>query len=87
MASLKALSLFLLFTYCASGARLAVLGREDRFFRGLLWGCELVVYITAICYFGLGDSIWGNPNSLGAAMSIGVFPVLLWGWFTDDRPG
>ena len=87
MASLKALSLFLLFTYCASGARLAVLGREERFFRGLLWGCELVVYITAICYFGLGDSIWGNPNSLGAAMSIGMFPVLLWGWLTSDRPG
>ena len=40
MASLKALSLFLLFTYCSSGARLAVLGREDRFFRGLLWGCQ-----------------------------------------------
>jgi O-antigen ligase len=87
MALLKALSLFLLFTYCASGARVAVLGREERFFRGLLWGCELTVYVTAVAYFGLGDSIWGNPNSLGAAMSIGVFPVLLWGWFTDDRPG
>jgi O-antigen ligase len=87
MALLKALSLFLLFTYCASGARVAVLGREEHFFRGLLWGCELTVYATAVAYFGLGDSIWGNPNSLGAAMSIGVFPVLLWGWFTDDRPG
>jgi O-antigen ligase len=87
MASLKALSLLLLFTYCASGARLAVLGREDRFFRGLVWGCQLTVYFTAICYFGLGDSIWGNPNSLGAAMSIGLFPVLLWGWITSDRPG
>ena len=87
MATLKALSLFLLFTYCASGARLAVLGREQRFFRGLFLGCELAVFITAICYFGLGESIWGNPNSLGAAMSIGVFPVLLWGWLTSDRPG
>ena len=87
MASLKALSLLLLFTYCSSGARLAVLSREDRFFRGLILGCELVVYITAICYFGLGDSFWGNPNSLGAAMSVGVFPVLLWGWLTCDRPG
>jgi O-antigen ligase len=87
MASLKALSLFLLFTYCASGGRLAVLGREDHFFRGLLWACELAVFITAVAYFGLGDGIWGNPNSLGAAMSILVFPVLLWGWFTDDRPG
>src|ERR1019366_569857 len=75
MASLKALSLLLLFVYCASGARLAVLGREDRFFRGLLWGSEIAVYTTAICYFGLGQRIWGNPNSLGAAMSIGLFPI------------
>jgi O-antigen ligase len=86
MASLKALSLLLLFLYCVAGARLAVLGREDRFFRGLLWGSEIAVYATAICYFGLGQSIWGNPNSLGAAMSIGLFPVLLWGWLTSDRP-
>ena len=86
MAFLKALSLFFLFLYCASGARLAVLGREDRFFHGLLWGSEIAVYITAICYFGLGESIWGNPNSLGAAMSIGLFPILLWGWLTSDGP-
>jgi O-antigen ligase len=86
MASFKALSLLLLFLYCASGARLAVLGREGRFFRGLLWGCEITVYVTAICYFGLGQSIWGNPNSLGAVMSIGVFPILLWGWLTSDGP-
>ncbi|MGD0792410.1 MAG: O-antigen ligase family protein [Terriglobales bacterium] len=86
MASFKALSLLLLFLYCASGARLAVLGREDRFFRGLLWGSEIAVYITAICYFGLGQSVWGNPNSLGAAMSIGAFPILLWGWLTSDGP-
>ena len=74
MAMLKALSLLLLFLYCASGARVAVLGREQHFFRGLLWGSEVAVYGTAICYFGLGQSIWGNPNSLGAAMSIGCVP-------------
>jgi O-antigen ligase len=87
MASLKALSLFLLFLYCASGARLAVLGREDRFFRGLLLGGEIAVYFSAICYLALGAGIWGNPNSLGAVMSIGLFPVLLWGWLTSDAPG
>lgn len=87
MALLKALSLFLLFLYCAGGARLAVLGREDRFFRGLIWGSEIVVYVTAVSYLGLGQSIWGNPNSLGAAMSIGLFPVLLWGWITSDGVG
>ncbi len=86
MASLKAVSLCLLFAYCASGARLAVLGREDRFFRGLLLGSEIAVYLTAVSYLGLGQSIWGNPNSLGAAMSIGAFPILLWGWLISDGP-
>jgi O-antigen ligase len=84
MASLKALSLSLLFLYCASGARLAALGREDRFFHGLVWGCEIAAYVTAICYLGPAYPIWGNPNSLGAAMSIAVFPILLWGWLTSD---
>ena len=84
MATFKALSLFLLFLYCGAGARLAILGREDRFFRGLLWGSEIAVYATAVCYLVLGQSIWGNPNSLGAAMSIGFFPILLWGWLTSD---
>ncbi|MGP8142078.1 MAG: O-antigen ligase family protein [Terriglobales bacterium] len=87
MASLKALSLFLLFLYCASGARAAVLGREHRFFRGLLWGSEIVVYGTAVCYFGLSESIWGNPNSLGAVMSVAIFPFLLWGWLNSAGSG
>lgn len=86
MASLKALSLTLLFLYCSAGARLALVGREVRFFQGLLFGVEIAVYITAICYFGLGTSIWGNPNSLGAAMSIACFPILLWGWIVSDGP-
>jgi O-antigen ligase len=87
MASLKASSLALLFLYCASGARVAFLGRETRFFNGLLWGSEIAVYVTAFCYFGLGQQLWGNPNSLGAAMSIGAFPILLWGWVTAEGLG
>ncbi len=84
MASLKALSLLLLFLYCVSGARVAALGREHRFFNGLLWGCEIAVYFTAICYMVLGAAVWGNPNSLGAVLSVAAFPVLLWGWFTSE---
>ena len=84
MAMLKALSLLLLFAYCATGARLSLLGREDRFFRGLLMGAEIAVYGTSICYFALGQGIWGNPNSLGAVMSVAFFPVLLWGWHTSE---
>jgi len=84
MAFLKALSLLLLFLYCAAGARLAVLGREDRFFHGLLWACEIAVYVTVICYFGLGQRIWGIPNSLGAVMGVGLFPILFWGWLISN---
>jgi O-antigen ligase len=84
IAMFKALSLLLLFLYCGGGARLAIVGREERFFAGLLWGCEIVVYGTVVCYFGLGLTVWGNPNSLGAAMSIGTFPILLWGWLMSD---
>jgi O-antigen ligase len=87
MASLKALSLLLLFVYGSTGARLATLGREDRFFKGVILGSEIAVYATAVCYWGIGTPIWGNPNSLGAAMSIGVFPILLWGWLTSEAPG
>ncbi|HTR22898.1 MAG TPA: O-antigen ligase family protein [Terriglobales bacterium] len=87
MASYKAVSLCLLFLYCSSGARLGVIGREERFFRGLVLAGEIAVVATAVCYFVLGEQIWGNPNSLGAAMSIGVFPILLWGWFVSDSPG
>ncbi len=84
LASSKALSLFLLLLYGATGARAAAVGREEHFFKGLLWGCEIVVYASAIAYFVLGEGIWGNPNSLGAVMSVAVFPILLWGWFTSE---
>jgi len=76
---LKVLSLFLLFLYGATGARLAILGRESKFIQGLLIGCEITVYYTAISYFGLGRPIWGNPNSLGAVMGVVMVPLLLWG--------
>ena len=85
MAALKALSLFLLFLYGSGGARAATLGREERFFKGLLWGAEIVVYGTAVSYF-VGYRFWGNPNALGTVMSIGAFPLLFWGWFKSE-PG
>jgi len=77
-AILKVLSLFLLFAYGASGARLAIRNREVPFMRGLLLGCELITYFTAIAYAG-GLQIWGNPNSLGAVTGVALTPFLLWG--------
>jgi O-antigen ligase len=75
---LKVLSLFLLFLYAATGARVAVAGRENTFFNGLLLGCEVFVVINAALY-AVGIEAMGNPNSLGAVMGVAGAPVLLWG--------
>jgi O-antigen ligase len=84
-ALLKALSLFLLFLYGVTGARLAVpLLEPERFFRKLLLGCEVITYITALVYFLLRWPLFGNPNSLGAVMGIVVVPVILWGFLCAE---
>jgi len=80
-ALLKVLSLFLLFLYAGSGARLAVKGREAGFFAGLLVGCEILVGVLAVCYLVLGTQLVGNPNSLGAILGVVVAPLLLWATF------
>lgn len=76
---LKASSLLLLFLYAATGARLGVLGRENRFFPGLILGCEVLVGFNAVFYLLLGMEPMGNPNSLGAVMGVAAAPILLWG--------
>ena len=78
-AFLKAFSLLLLFLFVSSGGRLAILGREKQFLKGLLFSCEAVVYLSAIAYFIVHLEIWGNPNSLSLVMGVVVAPVLLWG--------
>jgi len=84
IAILKALSLLMLFAYAATGARLALLGREARFCAGLLWGCEALVYVSAVFYFVFRYPVFGNPNSLGAIMGMAVTPILLWGYFVSQ---
>ncbi len=84
IAILKALSLFLLFIYAATGARLAATGREARFFASVLLGCETLTYVSAVSYFGFHFEIFGNPNSLGAIFGVAVLPVLLWGVFVSE---
>jgi O-antigen ligase len=83
-ALLKVLSLFLLFLYAGTGARLAVTGREDRFFNGLLIGCEVFVGANAALY-AVGLEPLGNPNSLGAVMGVACAPILLWGALLGDN--
>jgi O-antigen ligase len=83
-ALLKAFSLFLLFAYASTGARLSVIGRENRFFTGLVVGCE--VFITAVGgFYFLGIEMMGNPNSLGAVAGISA-PILLWGILVEENP-
>jgi len=78
-AVLKAISLLLLFLYAGSGGRLAIHERESSFFRGLLVACEMVTVLSAIAYFLLQSEPWGNPNSLGLILGVGVAPLLFWG--------
>lgn len=85
LSSLKVLSLLLLFLYGATGARVAVAGRENRFFAGLLLGCEIFVGIVAAFYLG-GYEVMGNPNSLGAVMGVVGAPMLLWGILVAQEP-
>jgi O-antigen ligase len=86
-AVLKAISLLLLFLYAGTGGRLAVLGREASFFRGLLGACEMITVLSAIAYVPFGADTWGNPNSLGLVMGIGVAPLLFWGTLiAETRP-
>jgi O-antigen ligase len=85
-ALLKATSLLLLFLYGSCGARLAVMGRESKFFSKMLTGCEVLVYVTAIAYFGFQYGIYGNPNSLGAIMGVVVAPIMLWGILVSEQP-
>jgi O-antigen ligase len=85
VALLKVLSLFLLFLYAMTGARIAVRGRENRFFAGLLLGCEIFVGIIGLLSFA-GVEAMGNPNSLGEVMSIAGAPILLWGALLGGKP-
>src|SRR5580698_4437901 len=85
VAFLKAASLLLLFVYAATGARLAVRGRENQFFAGLLTGCEFFVALLAALYLA-GIEAMGNPNSLGAVMGVVAAPLLLWGTLVGESP-
>ncbi|MBV9572613.1 MAG: O-antigen ligase family protein [Acidobacteriales bacterium] len=84
LASLKSLSLLGMFLYAASGARLALIGREEKFVSGLLKVCEFIVYPTAIFYFFFHLALFGNPNSLGAVFGVTVVPVMLWGILVSE---
>jgi O-antigen ligase len=81
---LKALSILLLFLYGSTGARLAVNGRENRFFVGLLTGCEVFVGALAALY-AVGIDAMGNPNSLGAVTGVVGAPILLWGTLVSEK--
>ena len=81
---MKALSLLLLFLYASTGARLALSGREEKFFSRLLFFVEIVVYLSAVAYLVLHLPIYGNPNSMGAIMGVVAVPLLFWGVLTAE---
>jgi len=86
IALLKVLSLFMLFLYCASGARYAIHGREKQFLRGLVVSCEILVYASALFSIILRVDVFGNHNNLGALIGIAAFPVLAWAALSSETP-
>ena len=84
-ASLKAMSLVLLFVYASTGARLAILNREREFVKGLMVACEIISYAAALLYFGLHFEIFGNPNSLGAVAGVALVPMASWGLLVAEK--
>jgi O-antigen ligase len=86
-ALLKVLSLFLLFLYVSSGARLALARRETKFLSGLVLACEVLVYASAVFYFVVGFSVFGNSNALGAVIGVAAVPILLWAAVVAETRG
>jgi O-antigen ligase len=86
-ALLKVASLFLLFLYASSGARVSIAGRQHKFMSGLVLACEVLAYVSAVCYFVLSYSVFGNPNALGAIIGVAVVPVLLWAAVAAETRG
>jgi len=84
VALLKTTSLLLVFLYGATGARLAIIGREAEFFAGVLRACEILVYVSAVSYFVFRYPLCGNPNSLGVLMGVVAAPVLVWGVIVSE---
>jgi O-antigen ligase len=84
LSSLKVLSLLTLFIYAGTGARVSAAGRENRFFAGLLTGCEVFVGAVGAAYLA-GIEVMGNPNSLGAVMGVVGAPILLWGVLVSEE--
>jgi O-antigen ligase len=86
VALLKSASLFLLFLYASSGARVAAAAGDGAFFRRLVAACEVLSFLSAFLYIGLGFELFGNPNSLGALMGVAIVPILAWGFLiSEDR--
>jgi O-antigen ligase len=84
-ALLKAMSLFLLFLYSATGGRVALAGREKSFVRGLVLASEIAVFVVSAFYF-VGSNLFGNQNNLGAFIGVVAVPILVWAALTaEDR--
>lgn len=84
-ALMKAVSLFFLFLYASSGVPVTIAGRERKVANGIVLACEILLYVSVLCYFFLSLAIFGNPNSLGAIIGIAVVPVILWGAVTAEN--
>jgi len=85
-AMLKVLSLFLLFLYASTGARVALADRQESFLRGLVLACEILLYFISACYLALGYDLFGNLNAMGAVIGVAITPLMLWAAVVAQSP-
>lgn len=72
----KAAAFACLLVYAGIGARLSVAGHEKTFIEYLTVSCGLLTCLLALSVFVFHYNPFFNPNNLGAAMSVLVWPLL-----------
>jgi O-antigen ligase len=82
-ALLKVASLFLLFLYASTGARVALTGHEKSFAKWLVIAAETAAFLVPLAQL-IGYPLFGNPNNMGAFIGVLIVPVLVWAVLTAE---
>lgn len=78
MTLLKSCAFLAVITYAGFGAPAAVKALKGRFVTSYAVTSVCALIVVAVCYWVLNFEVMGNPNNLGALLSVFVWPAVLW---------
>jgi O-antigen ligase len=81
---MKSLSLAALLLFGSIGTRLVWYRHPERLALDLSRFGNILVYVTAACYFVFSFALWGNPNSLGLITGVFCWPICLWRFLLSE---